>query len=64
MLIYGGFGIGKTAALIIFNYLSAIINEFIYKSSSEQWELNLLRNLNLLTEIPKLFYWSLDLKFN
>jgi hypothetical protein len=29
-MVYGGFGIGKTAAVFLFNFLSSIVNKFTY----------------------------------
>jgi len=48
----------------MFNYLSSIINNFVYQSfldGTKKKELNLLKNNNLLICIPKLFYWSMNL---
>jgi hypothetical protein len=35
ILIYGAFGISKTAAIILFNHLSSISNQFVYQSFSD-----------------------------
>lgn len=32
---FGSYGIGKTAAIILFHYLSSIINKYIYRASKD-----------------------------
>jgi len=61
-LIYGGFGIAKTVSVVLFNYLSAIINKFVYQSflNDAQSERKLLMENNLITSVPKIFYLSVN----
>jgi hypothetical protein len=61
--IYGAFGISKTFALVIFYYLSSIINKFVYRAHTNKLlkiELELLQKDFLDKNVPKLFYWSLN----
>lgn len=59
---YGGFGIGKTVSLVLFNYLSCIINKYTFDSFKDQEmnkEYKFLKENYLNWNVPKLFYWSL-----
>jgi hypothetical protein len=60
-LLYGNYGISKTAAIVLYHLLSSLVNQFFYKANSDSEkmkELNLLLKRNLIRKISKIFYYS------